>query len=63
MGNTDSPKPRKRYAPKSQARRALRNAVSRAAKHDSPEAKAATLSAGISTALAWLDGTHSKLAR
>jgi hypothetical protein len=44
-----------------QAQAALRNAMTRAAKHDDPAAKAATLLQGIITAMRWLDGSHEAL--
>ena len=46
-----------------QARRALRNAATRAAAKPDPAEQVITLNRGIDTALAWLDGTHPKLAR
>lgn len=46
-----------------EARRALANARTRAAKHTDPAKREACLLRGIATATAWLDGTHSKLAQ
>lgn len=48
---------------KRQARRALQNAVTRAAAKPTAEEANATLLRGIATAGSWLDGTHEKLAR
>jgi hypothetical protein len=45
---------------KKQAARALKNAKTRAARKTDPAKQAATLQRGITTALAWLDGTHPK---
>lgn len=53
----------RRVSPKREAQRALRNAETRASKHQDPVKQAATLQAGITTALSWLDGTHPKLAQ
>ena len=52
-------------SPKAQARRALRNAQTRATRHAERgdlERAALALLAGTNTALAWLDGTHHRLA-
>ena len=46
-----------------QARRALRNAKTRAAAKQTAEEANVTLLAGIATAESWLDRTHPKLAR
>jgi hypothetical protein len=45
-----------------EARRALRNAITRANAKDTPEEREVTLRRGIATAQKWLDGTHEKLA-
>lgn len=53
----------RRVSTNRQARRALLNAVTRAeAKQDADE-QVITLRRGITTALAWLDGTHERLAQ
>lgn len=51
----------RRVSVKRQARRALANAKTRAAKKTDPAEANATLLAGIATAESWLDGTHPKL--
>lgn len=53
----------RRVSPKREALRALRNAETRASKHEDPAKQAATWQAGVTTACAWLDGTHPKLAQ
>ena len=50
-------------SPRRQARRALRNAVTRAETKPTAEEKVTTLLRGIATAQAWLDGSHKKLAQ
>jgi hypothetical protein len=45
---------------KKQAIRALKNAQTRAAKKADPAKQAATLRAGMTTAISWLDGTNPK---
>jgi hypothetical protein len=52
----------RKVSAKRQARRALLNAVTRAKAHENSDAQVATLLAGITTAITWLDGTHEKLA-
>jgi hypothetical protein len=55
----------RKISPKRQARRAIRNAVTRAAKHAEDgdfEQAYRTMCAGAATAEEWLDGTHPKLA-
>jgi hypothetical protein len=47
---------------KGEARRAMRNAMTRAASHEDPAQREATLLRGMATAMSWLDGTHPKLA-
>jgi hypothetical protein len=51
----------RRFSPRRQARRALLNAATRAEKRTDPEDQVTTLLRGITTAVAWLDGTHPKL--
>jgi hypothetical protein len=53
---------RRRYRPRREALRALRNAQTRAGHHTDPVRQAATLRRGNATAQAWLNGTHPKLA-
>jgi hypothetical protein len=52
----------RRVSVRREARRALANAITRAAKYSDPAAREATLLRGIATATSWLDGTHPKLA-
>jgi hypothetical protein len=52
----------RRVSTKRQARRALANAVTRAAGRQDSDDQVTTLLAGIATATHWLDGTHEKLA-
>lgn len=53
----------RKVSPRRQARRALANAVTRAAAKQDPAEALLTLLRGIATANSWLDGTHPKLAR
>jgi len=48
---------------KREASRSLRNALTRADAHTDAAKREACLRAGTATALAWLDGTHPKLAQ
>lgn len=53
----------RKVSTKRQARRALANAVTRAAAKTDPAEANATLLRGIATAESWLDNTHPKLAQ